>query len=250
MPQLLILVNLFLSCFCHVINYFEERFGIAILPAEVDHEREAMTDHKEHWNAVYRTKGTEDLSWHQPFPSLSLQIIESLSLREETNIVDVGGGESLLAAKLAEPERHHVTVLDISEAALERGKGRAGAAAKRIEWLECDVRAFSPSRRYDLWHDRAVFHFLIAPEERAGYVAAVERSLVAGGHLIIATFAPYGPGKCSGLPVCRYGPEEMMAVFGRGFELVETFSETHLTPWESGQRFTYFHLRRISSGHG
>jgi SAM-dependent methyltransferase len=155
-------------------------------------------------------------------------------------VIDVGGGSGRLAGALLDEGYRDVTILDVSSAALSLGKARLGAQARRVHWLDEDVTRFTPARRYRLWHDRAVFHFLVDAQDRRRYVRALRRALAGGGHAIIATFGVDGPERCSGLPVVRYDAKAMVAALGRGFTRRETLDETHLTPAGREQRFTWF----------
>ena len=158
-------------------------------------------------------------------------------------VIDVGGGTSQLAARLVQ-RSYHVAVLDISEAAIRRARDRAGVGADAIEWIVADVTAITDVGRFDAWHDRAVFHFLTGAADRGKYVALLEHTIRAGGHAIIATFAPEGPPRCSGLDVCRYDPQSLARELGEGLALVKSVPETHLTPWGKPQSFQYSLLRR------
>lgn len=198
----------------------------------------------EHWNTVYRTKGDHELSWYQPRPERSISLIESIRPLPR-RAIDIGGGQSLLAGALIELGIEEVTVLDLAEAALERGRARLGDHAERVCWLQGDVLALPDLGAVELWHDRAVYHFLNDDDDRARYRDAVERSVVSGGHLLLATFAPDGPERCSGLPVRRYDAEGLAAAFRPAFSLVCDAAEEHLTPWGARQRFTYALLRRV-----
>ena len=197
-------------------------------------------DRAEHWNKVYTEKADTDLSWYQNMPTLSLTMLDRLGLGRDAAVIDVGGGgPSALAGELLDRGFTDLSVLDISAAALERCRQRLADRAGRVTWLEADITRFNPPRQYDLWHDRAVFHFLTDPEDRDAYVAAISRALKPGGHAIIATFAPDGPPKCSGLDVVRWGPTALAETLGGGFSLVECFRETHQTPWGKPQAFVY-----------
>ena len=199
---------------------------------------------KDHWERVYSTKATDAVSWYQPHADFSLRLIEATGLPRGAAIIDVGGGASTLVDDLLALGRYDINVLDLSAAALEAAKARLGASAAAVTWRVADItRAGLPDRAYDLWHDRAVFHFLTAPEDRRAYVAAVRRALRPGGHVVIATFAEDGPLQCSGLPVQRYSPAQLQAEFGEGFELLSGEREQHATPSGSTQAFTYCHFR-------
>ncbi len=205
-------------------------------------------DSKAHWNGVYADKSPDQLTWHQEVPRPSLELIAATGIAADDAIIDAGGGMSFLVEALLDAGYQDVTVLDIAGKALDSSKERLGELAGDVTWLERDLLAAGlPEDRYALWHDRAVFHFLTDDEARQQYVATVRRSLQPGGHVILATFAVDGPQRCSGLDSVRYGAEEIEAVFGDAFRLVGTVDALHHTPWESTQRFTYFHLTAVES---
>lgn len=199
---------------------------------------------KEHWNQVYETKGAHDLSWSQSRPVVSLELIEAAGLTKDAGIIDVGGGTSTLVDALIEAGYSRLALLDVSGAALNQTRSRLGPKAEAVEWFEADVTSFTPPHHFALWHDRAVFHFLTQAEERREYVATLRRSLQPGGTAIIATFAPDGPPKCSGLDVIRYDDRSILTELGAEFQLQQVRRETHLTPWQSEQRFIYFRFQR------
>lgn len=200
-------------------------------------------DRREHWERVYVAKADGELSWFQSAPGVSLELIQGV-VPPARSVIDVGGGQSALAAGLLAMGVERVTVLDIAPSALRRGRERLGAAAERVRWVEGDVleaRGLGPA---DVWHDRAVFHFLTEAADRRLYAAAVRDALRPGGHAVIATFAPSGPERCSGLAVRRYDAAGIAAEFGAEFELVNSATETHTTPWGKAQEFAYAVLRR------
>lgn len=199
---------------------------------------------KEHWQHVYKTKDPTDVSWFQNQPTLSLQLIGNAGLGKNQSIIDVGGGASVLVSCLLGAGFQHMAVLDISTDALKHAKQRLGARAGAVEWFEADVTGFVAPHRYDLWHDRAVFHFLVEKADRKKYVQTLKRTLTTGGHVIIATFAIDGPPKCSGLDVARYDAPGICAELGGEFRLIEQVDETHVTPWNTEQKFSYFHFDR------
>jgi hypothetical protein len=200
-------------------------------------------DRKQHWESVYRERAEDALSWFQVHPEVSLDMIRARS-RPTDAVIDVGGGASRLVDHLLAEGYADLTVLDLAETALERAGARLGAAALKVQWLVADVTRWRPQRRYRFWHDRAVFHFLIEPQERAAYIAALEAGLAPGDHALIASFALDGPERCSGLPVQRYSPESLAAELGEGFRLRESCEQTHLTPMGRLQRFQYSLLER------
>lgn len=200
---------------------------------------------KQHWEQVYRDKAEDTVSWFQVHPQLSLELIRAHTKPGEP-IIDVGGGASRLVDHLLAEGYTDLTVLDLAETALERAGARLGPAALKVQWLVADVTRWRPQRRYRFWHDRAVFHFLTEPQDRAAYVAALNSALAPGDHALIASFAPDGPERCSGLPVQRYSPESLAAELGGSFRLRESREETHLTPMGRLQRFQYSLLERTA----
>ena len=199
---------------------------------------------QEHWEEVYRTKAADKVSWYQAHPASSLEMIYASQVARGAGVVDIGGGASILADTLLEAGFLDISVLDIAAPALEISKARLGARARDIKWIVADVLTWKPSRAYDLWHDRAVFHFLTAQEDRARYRAVLEKALKPGGTLVIATFAEDGPEKCSGLPVQRWSPNSLAVELGLEFKLEQRFREQHHTPWDSVQAFNWCRFKR------
>ena len=200
---------------------------------------------KEHWERVYTTKGEGDVSWFEALPALSIEMLEAAGLSRDTCVLDVGGGDSRLVDHLAARGLECLAVLDVSGAALQRARARfAGRAAVPV-WIESDVTADWSLKPMDVWHDRAVFHFLTAPDDRARYVARLRGVLKVGGAAIIATFAPEGPERCSGLPVARYSPESLAEALGEGLTLVESRPHVHVTPSGAAQAFQYSRFIRV-----
>ena len=203
-----------------------------------------MVRKREHWEAVYGQKGPEQVSWYQPHLERSLEFLEAANLARDAAIIDVGGGTSTLVDDLLARGYLNITVLDISSKAIAAAKTRLGAMANMVQWTAADVtQADLPADAYDFWHDRAVFHFLREETERQRYVAAVRRSVKPGGHVLVATFGPDGPERCSGLDVVRYEPDQLHAEFGRDFKKVGAVTEVHTTPWGSEQQFIYCYCR-------
>ena len=197
-------------------------------------------DAKAHWEQVYQSKGPEQLSWFQAEATLSRELIARFAPDRNSCIVDVGAGASTLVDGLLADGYSHVTVLDLSVAALDVTRRRLGANASRVLWLEGDVLTVSlPEASADVWHDRAVFHFLTDPVDRVRYVEQVRRVVRPNGMVLVATFADDGPTRCSGLDVQRYSPDELHNEFGRDFRLLESRREEHHTPWGTPQAFTY-----------
>ncbi|MBR0691191.1 class I SAM-dependent methyltransferase [Bradyrhizobium manausense] len=205
-----------------------------------------MSDRTTHWQNVYATKGEAEVSWFQDSPTISLEMIRTVSPNRDAAIIDVGGGASRLVDALLQDGYRDLAVLDLSANALDAAKKRVGAAASRVDWIVADATTWRPAKTYDVWHDRAAFHFLTDPRDRAAYVERLRTAIAPGAHIIIATFAPDGPEKCSGLPVQRHDSASLAAELGPGFELVETRSETHQTPWHSMQAFQFSRFRRRS----
>lgn len=197
---------------------------------------------KPHWEGIYRDKAPDSVSWYQEHPGYSLELIQAAGIGKGQPIIDIGGGASRLAGLLLGAGYMDLTVLDIASTALAHAQRRLGERAQRITWLEADATDFSSGRRYALWHDRAVFHFLTAPADRQRYLANLRQSLLPGGQVIIATFAADGPEQCSGLPVERYDAKKISAVLGDGFALQESRAEAHRTPAGKTQHFQYFRL--------
>ncbi len=197
-----------------------------------------------HWEKVYTTKGEGEVSWFQETPALSLELIELVGARQNSAIIDIGGGASRLVDNLVSRGYEDVTVLDLSAAALASARSRIGDQADRVTWLTVDVTIWEPSRTFDVWHDRAAFHFLTEPNDQTAYVARLRRALRVGGHAIIATFAPDGPERCSGLPVSRYDANSLGAKLGDGFDLIDARGHDHTTPWGSLQKFQFSSFRR------
>lgn len=201
-------------------------------------------DRKAHWEKVYGTKAPDAVSWYRPHLETSLALVERAAPERGAAIIDVGGGASTLVDDLLERGYRNLTVLDISQKAIDAARKRLGAAAEGVRWVAGDVtEAALPAQAYDLWHDRAVFHFLTASEQRAAYVRQVLHAVKRGGHVFISTFGPEGPVKCSGLDVMRYDAEVLHAEFGARFRLVESSKEIHRTPFGTTQQFLSCYCR-------
>lgn len=192
-----------------------------------------------HWEAVYGGKTAEEVSWFQPSPDLSLALIEAAGMSVQAPLIDIGGGASCLVDRLLEAGYRDVSVLDISAAALEKSRARLGATAATVQWLQADITSVELRGKYRLWHDRAVFHFLVDPQARAAYLERLERHLEPGGQAIIATFALDGPERCSGLPVQRYSAQTLAQTLGERFRLLESATQLHTTPAGVEQAFVY-----------
>jgi SAM-dependent methyltransferase len=203
---------------------------------------------KEHWEKVYSTKAVTEVSWYQEHAALSLKLMHEAGVSRSASIIDVGGGASTLADDLLALGHERLTVLDLSAAALAAARARLGPRATRIQWIEANVlEADLPACGYDVWHDRAVFHFLTTETERKSYVTKVLHAVKPGGIVIVATFAEDGPTMCSGLPVRRYGADGLHAEFGEPFQLLGHEQESHHTPAGKEQKFVYCFCRRTAS---
>jgi SAM-dependent methyltransferase len=206
-----------------------------------------MTD-KAHWENIYANRSAQDVSWYREHLNTSLDLIQKCALSRDAKVIDIGGGASTLADDLCELGYVDVSVLDISKSSLEKAKQRLGARADRVQWMEGDItRVQLPSEHYDLWHDRAVFHFLTDSVTQEVYVEAATNAVRSGGFIIIATFSPEGPSKCSGLPVQRYDGDSLARKFPR-FALLDSCQEDHKTPSGASQSFTYVRLRKTRQG--
>jgi ubiquinone/menaquinone biosynthesis C-methylase UbiE len=202
------------------------------------------SDTRAHWDRIYETRPAEQVSWYRPHLETSLALIERAIPGPDASIIDVGGGESTLVDDLIARGFRNVSVLDISEAAIAATRKRLGKRADRVHWISGDVTQLElPAELYDVWHDRAVFHFLTQIEQRTAYVEQVVRAVKRGGHIIISTFGPDGPAKCSGLDVVRYDADALHGEFGAQFHLVESRKELHQTPFGSTQQFLYCFCR-------
>jgi len=203
---------------------------------------------KAHWEHVYSSKAATAVSWFQEHAQKSLQLIRATQVPLTASIIDIGGGASTLVDDLLTAGYRSITVLDLSVAALAAARARPRMSYASVRWLVADItEVVLPLHAYDVWHDRAVFHFLITPEQRQAYVRAALHAVKPGGHVIVATFADDGPSQCSGLPVMRYHADELAAEFGESFALVQHEKEAHHTPFGTVQQFLYCHFRKIVS---
>ena len=203
-------------------------------------------DRSEHWDTIYSTRGERDVSWFEQLPAVSLQMIEAVGLSASTCVVDVGGGESRLVDELLARGLRCLAVLDVSHEALVHSRARLGEAAQTVAWIEADVTGAWSLKPVDIWHDRAVFHFLVAAADRRRYLSHLHETLKLDGNAIIATFAPDGPERCSGLPVVRYSPATLANELGDAFRLIESRRHQHATPAGSIQSFQYSRFQRVS----
>lgn len=199
---------------------------------------------KEHWEKVYREKQPHEVSWWQENPKTSLDFIHSFNTPKSAQIIDVGGGDSKLVDALLDEGFENITVLDISERAIERAKLRLGRKVERVHWVVSDVNEFQPERTFDVWHDRAAFHFLTDPISVERYISVTERAIKHGGYLILGTFSSSGPKTCSGLPVHQYDEGSLTSGLQNGFEKIKCINEDHITPFNTKQNFLYCSFRR------
>ena len=199
---------------------------------------------QQHWEHIYQTKAPDQVSWYSPHLKASLDLIERASVSRAAAIIDIGGGESTLVDDLLARRYEDVTVLDVSQTAIDANKERLARDAERVHWLAADITKVSLKPfSIDVWHDRAVFHFLTSSSDRAAYVRQVALALKPGGHVIIGTFGPEGPVRCSGLDVIRYDATSLHNEFGKRFRLVESTKQLHQTPFGTTQQFLYCYCR-------
>jgi 2-polyprenyl-3-methyl-5-hydroxy-6-metoxy-1,4-benzoquinol methylase len=204
----------------------------------------AELERQSHWQKVYQTKGESEVSWFQEIPTISLDLIRATGAGADASIVDIGGGASRLVDALVGEGFRSVTVLDVSEKALATARDRLGPKAKQVQWVIADVTGWRPDKSYDLWHDRAAFHFLTEPGDCAAYAECVQNTVRPGGHVIIGTFALDGPERCSDLPVLRHDAASIGAVIGPSFKLIESRRHDHRTPGGAIQRFQFSRFQR------
>jgi len=201
-------------------------------------------DRKEHWETVYRTKAHDGVSWYESMPETSLELIAACGLERTAGIIDVGAGASALVDGLLDRGHSDVSALDVSAEALAATKARLGERATGVNWFVSDVTVWQPDRTFDLWHDRAVFHFLCSPDDREAYRSILEGALAPGGWAILATFALGGPPKCSGLNVTRHSEQDLAAFLGPAFRMEQSFTRIHTTPSAIEQEFQWAVFRR------
>lgn len=199
-------------------------------------------NYKQHWEQVYKTKQPNEVSWTQELPHTSLELIHSFNLPKTASIIDVGGGDSKLVDFLLSDGFEDITVLDISENALNRAKQRLGEKSNKVKWIVSDVIQFIPPQKYDLWHDRATFHFLTTSGQIERYISTAREFV--SGYLIIGTFSKNGPSKCSGLPVQQYNEEELKNTFSNDFMKIRCKNENHITPFDTSQNFIFCSFKR------
>ncbi|MDT0294982.1 class I SAM-dependent methyltransferase [Mesonia ostreae] len=202
------------------------------------------TNKKTHWENVYETKNPNQVSWTQEVPKTSFDLIHSFKVSKKAKIIDVGGGDSNLVDHLLEEGYENISVLDISAKALEKAKARLGAKAEKVTWVVSDVVDFKPETTYDIWHDRAAFHFLTTQEQIAQYVENTSKNVT--GYLAIGTFSKNGPLKCSGLEIKQYSEEELKDKFKNNFTPLNCFTEDHLTPFDTKQNFLFCSFKKVN----
>lgn len=201
-------------------------------------------DRQRHWETIYAGKPADEVTWYQAHPEISLGLIDRVTADRSRPVIDIGGGASTLVDHLLDAGYGDVEVLDVAQSAIDAARKRLGPRADAVAWTAADITRWRPDRRYAVWHDRAVFHFLTEAADRRAYVATLDAALEDDGHLIIATFALDGPEKCSGLPVVRYDAAKLSGELGPGFSLVDETREVHHTPLGRTQSFAYFLFRR------
>jgi len=204
------------------------------------------SDLQAHWQNIYATKGEAELSWFQETPVPSLELLELVGAKPTFAIIDIGGGASRLVDSLLAQGFENITVLDLSAAALTSARARLGAKSVKVKWIEADITEWKPLETYDVWHDRAAFHFLTGANEQSAYIRRLKEALRHGGHVIIGTFAPDGPEKCSGLPVVRHNAGSLSAILGADFILVDSRRHEHATPWHTLQKYQFSTFRRVA----
>jgi SAM-dependent methyltransferase len=194
---------------------------------------------QKHWDAIYSTKSEEEVSWFQPYPKTSMEFVELFRLPLDANIIDIGGGDSHFVDALLDKGFENIYVLDISAAAIEKTKRRLGERSSKIHWIVSDVTEFKPPVRFDLWHDRAAFHFLTTEDKIYKYVSIAEEAIRQNGYLILGTFSEDGPEKCSGLEIKKYSEASMSARFEVSFQRIKCVHEDHITPFDTVQNFLF-----------
>ena len=204
-------------------------------------------DRHQHWENIYKTKQLCELSWYQPIPSTSLEFIKELSIPVNAKIIDIGGGDCFLVDHLLDLDYQDITVLDISETAIERARKRLGNKAENVKWIVSDAATFKPTEKYDFWHDRATFHFLTQNREIENYIVNVQQNIKPGGILVIGTFSENGPKKCSGLEIRQYSETSMEELLKPYFEKIKCITVDHKTPFNTIQNFIFCSFRKFKT---
>lgn len=199
---------------------------------------------KQHWEEIYEENEMTEVSWYQSTPSVSMRIIAEVGVPYSGRVIDVGGGDSFLVDSLLEAGYRDIAVVDISQKALAKAQQRLGQLAEKVHWIEADVATFIPNALYDLWHDRAAFHFLTEEHEIAHYVKTVSEYIAPNGHLVLGTFSENGPTMCSGIPISRYSKAQMCSLFSASFDTVDCFTLDHTTPFDTVQNFRFGIFRK------
>ncbi len=200
---------------------------------------------KKHWENIYQTKDLQNVSWYQPKPTTSLDFLKQFNVSKTAKIIDIGGGDSYLVDNLLEIGYQDITVLDISEAALDKAKQRLGKKASKVKWIVADAATFKPTEKYDFWHDRAAFHFLTQETEVTNYVDTVQKSINPTGVLVIGTFSEQGPTKCSGIEIKQYSEVSMTDRLKAFFEKIKCITVDHITPFETIQNFVFCSFKKV-----
>jgi cyclopropane fatty-acyl-phospholipid synthase-like methyltransferase len=203
-------------------------------------------DRKNHWENIYKTKELKDVSWFEPNPETSLHFFKQFNVQKSAKIIDIGGGDSFLVDHLLALGYNNITVLDISEAALQRAKNRLGNEALKVKWIVADAATFKPTEKYDFWHDRAAFHFLTEEEEISKYLDIVQNNLEPTGILVIGTFSESGPKKCSGIEIKQYSETSMTEKLNQFFEKIKCITIDHKTPFDTIQNFVFCSFRKMN----
>jgi ubiquinone/menaquinone biosynthesis C-methylase UbiE len=201
-------------------------------------------DRKKHWETIYQTKELKDVSWFQPTPETSLDFFKQFNVQTTAKVIDIGGGDSLLVDHLLDLGYQHISVLDISEAAIDRAKQRLGERAKNVTWIVADAASFKPTEKYDFWHDRAAFHFLTDENDISNYLDIASQYINPGGVLVIGTFSEQGPKKCSGIEIKQYSEETITNRLQRFFEKIKCITVDHKTPFDTIQNFVFCSFRK------
>jgi len=203
-----------------------------------------MKEEKDHWENIYRVKKPEELSWTEEIPHTSLEFIHSFQLPKTARIIDVGGGDSRLVDFLLDENFEDITILDISSQAIEKSKKRLGDKANKVKWLEQDITKYEPDKMFDVWHDRAAFHFLTTDKQISKYLSIARQSISHDGYAILGTFSENGPEKCSGLPIRKYSEHALVAELSSGFEKLKCITDDHITPFRTRQNFLFCSFKR------
>lgn len=202
------------------------------------------TNRKQHWENIYQTKELSEVSWYQPTPTTSLEFLQQFNMPADTKIIDIGGGDSFFADHLLALGYSYITVLDISEAALEKAKKRLGNNAAKIKWIVADAANFNPTEQYDFWHDRAAFHFLTQEEEIKNYINTISKTVKPNGIVVIGTFSENGPKKCSGIEIKQYNETSLNDLLKDDFEKINCITVDHKTPFDTIQNFIFCSFRK------